>query len=188
MRAIRGTSVVESLKDFIAERAEKLRSEEPYAAKKRDEWTAAVDRLSQRITEWLTLADPEQKILKLREHIYQLREEGIGSYEVSGLSIALGPREIRVEPIAKCRGTPVGDRCDPRQSSVRASGHDGRFEDIHDLQGGHRTRRSLEHHRAGRLSDPTLRSVHLRGRFQEPVGMMNLDQTWKLILRRPSVA
>ena len=90
-----------SLKDFIAEQAEKLRTEEPRAARKRDEWTAAVDRLNQRIREWLTQADPDQKILEVRERPYPRREEGIGAYEVRGLSIALGPREVRVEPIGR---------------------------------------------------------------------------------------
>ncbi|HKI17572.1 MAG TPA: hypothetical protein VKA15_06815, partial [Isosphaeraceae bacterium] len=90
-----------SLKDFIAEQAEKLRPEEPQAVRKRDEWVGAVDRLNQQVREWLTQADPDHKVLEVRERPYQLREEGIGTYEARGLSISVGRREVRVEPIAR---------------------------------------------------------------------------------------
>jgi len=90
-----------SLKDFIAERAEKLRTEEPRAVQKRDEWVAAVDRPNQHVKEWLAQADPDHKVLEVRERPYQLREEGIGTYEARGLSISVGRREVRVEPIAR---------------------------------------------------------------------------------------
>ncbi len=96
-----------SLKDFIAEQAAKLRTEAPQAAQKRDEWVAAVDRLNQQIREWLTQADPDHKVLEVSERPYHLREEGIGAYEVRGLSISLGPREIRVEPVARNVAGPV---------------------------------------------------------------------------------
>jgi len=92
---------VGTLKSFIAEQAEKLRAEGSRAAQKRDEWVAAVDRLNRQIREWLTQADPDHKFLEVRERPYPLREEGIGAYEVHGLSICLGPREVRVEPIAR---------------------------------------------------------------------------------------
>jgi hypothetical protein len=94
-------ALVESLKDFIASQAQKLRNEESQATHKRDEWVGAVDRLNQQIRVWLTYADPDHVILDVRETPYQLREEGIGSYEVRGLMISLGRRELRVEPIAR---------------------------------------------------------------------------------------
>jgi len=90
-----------SLKDFIAEQAEKFRNEERQAVQKRDEWVAAVDRLNQQFKEWLTQADPDHKVLEVREHPHQLREEGIGTYEARGLSISLGRREVRIVPIAR---------------------------------------------------------------------------------------
>ena len=88
-----------------------MRNEEPQAARKRDEWVSAVDRLNQQIRSWLTQADPDHEVLDVRELPYQLRDEGIGSYEARGLLISLGRRQIRVEPIAKCRGSTLGDRC-----------------------------------------------------------------------------
>jgi len=92
---------VESLKDFIASQAEKHRNEESQAAHKRNEWVAAVDRLNQQIKAWLSSADPDHAILDLCETPYQLREEGIGSYKARGLTISVGRRELRVEPIAR---------------------------------------------------------------------------------------
>jgi hypothetical protein len=92
---------VGSLKEFIASQAQKLRDEESQAANKRDEWLAAVDRLIQKITTWLTYADPDHAVLEVHETPYQLREEGIGSYEARGLTISAGRRELRVEPIAR---------------------------------------------------------------------------------------
>jgi hypothetical protein len=92
---------VGSLKDFIAEQAERLKTEGTRAARTRDEWIAAVDRLNQQIKGWLLQADPEHQLLEVRDRRYQLREEGIGTYEANGLSIGLGPGEVRVEPIAR---------------------------------------------------------------------------------------
>ena len=92
---------MESLKDFIASQAQKLRNEESQAAHKRDEWVGAVDRLNQQIMVWLTYADPDHVVLEVRETPYHLREEGIGSYEARGLVISVGRRELRVEPIAR---------------------------------------------------------------------------------------
>ena len=51
---------METLKDFIASQAQKLRNEEPQAARKRDEWVS-VDRLNQQIRSWLTQADPDHE-------------------------------------------------------------------------------------------------------------------------------
>ncbi len=92
---------MESLKEFIASQAEKLRNEESQAADRCSEWVAAVDRLNHQIMAWLTDADPDRAILEVRETPYQLREEGIGSYEARGLIIRAGRRALRVEPIAR---------------------------------------------------------------------------------------
>jgi hypothetical protein len=91
---------VASLKEFLKEQAENLRTQEPERAKKRDEWVAAVDRLCNRIKEWLDQADPE-KVLTVQDRPYEIREEGIGTYKVSGISISLGPRHVDVEPVAR---------------------------------------------------------------------------------------
>jgi hypothetical protein len=92
---------VESLKDFIASQAQNLQNEESRAAQKRDEWIGAIDRLNEQIRMWLTNADPDHAIIAVREFPYQLREEGIGSYEARGLIISVGRREVRAQPIAR---------------------------------------------------------------------------------------
>jgi hypothetical protein len=92
---------METLKDFIASQAQKLRNEQSQASLRRDEWVGAVDRLNRQITSWLTHADPDHVILEVRGFPCQIREEGIGSYEVPGLMISVGRREVRVEPIAR---------------------------------------------------------------------------------------
>jgi len=96
-----------SLKDFIAEQAERLRADEPEAVKKRDEWVGAVDRLNRRVRDWLDQADPDHKFIQVHGRLYQLREEGIGAYEARGLSIGIGPREIRLVPIARYVAGPL---------------------------------------------------------------------------------
>lgn len=90
-----------TLKEFIAERAEQIQNEELQAAAKCQEWATAVDRLVQQIEQWLAQADPDPKVLRTQRRTYQIREEGLGTYQVTGLSIWVGRREIRVEPIAR---------------------------------------------------------------------------------------
>ncbi len=92
---------MESLKEFIASQAQDFQKEESQAVRARDEWVSAVDRLNQQIKHWLNEADPDHQLLKVRVLPYQLREEGIGSYEAPGLMIGVGRREIRVEPVAR---------------------------------------------------------------------------------------
>ena len=77
-----------------------MHTQEPERAKKRDEWVAAVNRLCNQIKEWLAKADPD-KILTVQGRSYEIREEGIGSYTVSGISISLGPRHVDVVPVAR---------------------------------------------------------------------------------------
>jgi hypothetical protein len=99
-------SIVASLKEFLAGEAEKLRSEQGEAMTERQEWIAAVDRLLAQIKDWLQEADPEQ-ILLIQETTHKLRERMIGTYEIHGLSIGLGLREIRVEPVARSVAGPM---------------------------------------------------------------------------------
>lgn len=90
-----------SLKEYIAEQADRLRAEESEAGRKRDEWVRAIDRLNRQIRDWLEQADPDHKFIEVEERPYQFREEGIGAYEASGLSIHLGQREVRLVPVAR---------------------------------------------------------------------------------------
>jgi hypothetical protein len=107
---------VPSLKEFLAGEAEKLRSEHSDAMNKRREWIAAVDRLLAQMKDWLKEADPEQ-ILMIQETSHKLRERMIGTYEAHGLSIGLGLREIRVEPVARYVAGPMS-----QDGTIRAYG------------------------------------------------------------------
>jgi hypothetical protein len=78
----------------------RLQSEKSKAERKRDEWVGAVDRLKVRIQNWLAEDDPRQ-LLQIGRLPFHLRERGIGSYRIDGLSIGLGPREVRLEPVAR---------------------------------------------------------------------------------------
>ena len=89
-----------SLKEFLEEEAEKLKTEPSKATLKRDEWVAAVDRLMEEILGWIGEADPN-RILAVEERTVAIREEMIGSYEARALTIILGIRSVRVEPIAR---------------------------------------------------------------------------------------
>lgn len=88
-----------TLREFLKDRAEYLRSQAQEADALRDEWVGAVNRLLDQLADWLKEADPEGVLNAVRLP-YRRREEGIGAYDVDGLKIYLGPREIDVVPIA----------------------------------------------------------------------------------------
>jgi hypothetical protein len=106
VRAFRRRTIVGSLKEFLARQAETLPTQASAAAKKRDEWAAAVDRLTVQMRDWLQQADAAH-VLSIEDLPFSIREEGIGAYEVHGLAIRLGPREVRVEPVARFVAGPL---------------------------------------------------------------------------------
>jgi hypothetical protein len=89
-----------TLKEFLEEEAEKLRTVPPKGVVMRDEWIAAVDRLMDQILGWIAEADPNH-ILTIEERTVTIREQMIGSYEVRALTLILGIWTVRVEPIAR---------------------------------------------------------------------------------------
>jgi hypothetical protein len=97
---------VKSFRDFLAEQAERIPDQETKAAKRRDEWIASLTRLNDRIKDWLQQDDPNH-VLSVEDLTYKLREEGIGEYEVNGLSIGLGPRYVRLQPVARTVAGPL---------------------------------------------------------------------------------
>jgi hypothetical protein len=97
---------VASLKEFLAGEADKLRNEQSEAMTERQEWIAAVDRLLAQIKDWLQQAD-ERGILLIQEATFPLSEQGIGTYEIRSLTIGLGPREVRIKPVARFLAAPL---------------------------------------------------------------------------------
>ena len=89
-----------TLKEFLAEEAEKLRGEQSDAVRKRDEWVASIDRLLSRIKEWLHDADTAQ-LVSFREGRVLIREVGVGDYEAPVLFVDVGVRQVSVTPVAR---------------------------------------------------------------------------------------
>jgi hypothetical protein len=97
---------VSTLKEFLESEAEKLRSEQSEALSKREEWIAAVDRLLAQVKDWLAQADT-QGILRIEKVLMRLAEQGLGTYEIPALTIGLGPREVRIKPVARFVAAPL---------------------------------------------------------------------------------
>src|SRR5690606_26964190 len=89
-----------SLKEFLAERAETLRSEQKAAALNRDEWIESVGRLLGQMRDWLKSSDPDG-FLHVNSEEFVTNEEGLGEFRLPRLVIQLGTRDVRVEPIAR---------------------------------------------------------------------------------------
>ncbi len=89
-----------TLREFLEEQGEQLKVVPSKAAHRRDEWVAAVDALMTQILGWIAEADPNH-VLTIEERTVAIREEMVGSYEVRALTIHLGIRSVRVEPIAR---------------------------------------------------------------------------------------
>jgi hypothetical protein len=97
-----------SLKDYLAENAARLQAEKQKSVLRRDEWTEAVDHLRNKVKEWLHVSDPDG-LFSVEETPVTIVEEGIGSYEVKGLTITLGPRVIHLTPISRAVVDPWSD-------------------------------------------------------------------------------
>ena len=95
-----------TLKEFLVSEAEKLRSEQSEALSKRKEWIESVDRLIIHIKGWLEEADP-QRILRIEDGPLRMSEQGLGPYEIPSLTMGLGPREVRIKPVARFVATPM---------------------------------------------------------------------------------
>ena len=89
-----------TLREFLESQEEQLKAGQPQAIKRRDEWIAAVDRLEGRIRDWLASSDP-RGLLEVRAESCELREQGIGLYRVGRLVMAMGPRIVRLDPVAR---------------------------------------------------------------------------------------
>jgi hypothetical protein len=98
-----------TLQQFLEERARQEDTEGARTSRIREEWKSSVSRLILKIEQWLRDADPD-KILTLERETHRIREEKLGTYDVPGLLVRLGAREVRVVPIARFSiGSMVGD-------------------------------------------------------------------------------
>lgn len=86
-----------SLTEFLRERADELEAEEADRQAKVAEWRQSVSALLGQMKDWLRQADT-RGVLKVRDDSWDRREEGLGSYTVPGLTLRLGPRQVHVVP------------------------------------------------------------------------------------------
>jgi hypothetical protein len=91
---------VKTLREFLSEHAEMERSRANFKKDLQTEWIWAVRRLNEQIKEWLLDADQE-RLLKIDERQYEIREVDVGVYTVPGLVIRMDAREVRTVPIAR---------------------------------------------------------------------------------------
>lgn len=109
---------VTSLTEFLRREAEERRTRWPDAERETRGWAQSVGKLVLWMQQELTRADTE-RVLEVRQVPRQVREKGVGAYDVPGLSVSLGLRLVEVIPIARN----VVARFDPVIApSERASG------------------------------------------------------------------
>lgn len=88
-----------SLKEFLTEQAEQIRSEEEANKAEVTKWEAAIRRLIDQIEAWLKDSDPEG-ILDIRREAVDLAEDPIGRYQPLSLQIWMGGHHANVMPVA----------------------------------------------------------------------------------------
>lgn len=89
-----------SLADFLKEKTEEWQSVFSKTKSVRDEWIRDVNQLVDDMEKWLRAAD-QNEILDIDVEEIEKREEKIGYYCVRGMTIRLGPREVRIKPVAR---------------------------------------------------------------------------------------
>lgn len=78
-----------------------VESEKTKGLARRFEWIASVERLKDRIKGWLTEIDPAHRLTMDEGPTVRLNEVGLGRYQITGLTIWFGLRDVRLEPIAR---------------------------------------------------------------------------------------
>ncbi len=87
-----------SFQEFLHRKAEE--QGQSSARERRDEWIAAVDRLTRQIEGWLRESDPEG-VLDLIPVTFDKAEKGLGPYKIDGLQVGVGELSARVVPVAR---------------------------------------------------------------------------------------
>jgi hypothetical protein len=105
-----------TFREFLHQKAQEER--ESQRRERREEWTAAVDRLMKQLRAWLEQSDPE-KVLELIPLEFDKAEQGLGLYRVPGLRISAGEASAQVVPVGRNVVGLVGPRGD---AGVRADG------------------------------------------------------------------
>jgi hypothetical protein len=86
-----------TLREFLQKNAPR---DEIQRRRAREEWAEAVDKLLTQIRTWLNDAGGAE-LLDLEALELHRREQGLGSYRVSGLAIHFGERTVKVLPVGR---------------------------------------------------------------------------------------
>jgi hypothetical protein len=96
-----GDEAVGSFQQFLEEQATKVQSEKSKGLAKRHQWIESVERLKDRMKGWLGEIDPGKLLTPDESPTVWLNEVGLGRYQITGLTIWFGLREVRLEPVAR---------------------------------------------------------------------------------------
>jgi len=105
-----------SFREFLKEKAKEKDHVE--RRQRREEWVAAISRLIAQFLTWLQEADPEG-VLEIFPVDLEKAEQGLGPYQVPGLTIRLSEAVVQVIPVARNVVGYVGTRGD---HGVKAEG------------------------------------------------------------------
>jgi hypothetical protein len=108
-----------TFKEFLREQAAKEAAQATKAKDVIDEWRAAVENLFRQMKTWLAESDPDG-VIEVKERQHEVREPGLGRYEVPRLDLNAFGTWIGIIP--KARKT-VGSATPPRKTvPERATG------------------------------------------------------------------
>jgi hypothetical protein len=109
-----------TFKNFLRQQAEKHQAEARAGKATVEEWRAAVERLFAQMRAWLAESDPGGGIIEIEESQEDVREPGLGRYQVPRLNLRAFGKWIGIIP--KARNT-VGTAKPPQKSAPeRAAG------------------------------------------------------------------
>jgi hypothetical protein len=98
-----------ALSSFLEEQAQEQQETQAQRKEVLDEWKGALNSLITQFERWLREADRKNALTIDRIPI-TIRERRLGTYDVEGLRVRLGVREVRVEPVVRYSvGSIVGD-------------------------------------------------------------------------------
>ncbi len=80
--------------------------------KRIQEWIDAVTDLLDRLKNWLA-EDDSKNLLTIRQNLIAKREEGLGSYTIPSMQIALFDRMVEIVPLARNVAGGIGKQRDP---------------------------------------------------------------------------
>jgi hypothetical protein len=88
-----------TLREFLLQNAPRA-EQEKRRRQRREEWTAAIERLLAQMRAWLTDTGTAE-LLDLEPLDFEKREQGLGAYHVPGLAIHFGESVVTVVPVGR---------------------------------------------------------------------------------------